>query len=108
MITPSDGWSVVPNDCSVVYEGDVSVVSPLGRTISVHTRIVEWTGLAAEVFVHDPPRIMREHPHGHCLQLLSPPAQRWFTLHFTHPPLDAESARIYVHQMLAEASQRST
>jgi hypothetical protein len=102
---PDDPWSISRADGSVVYDGFIRARGPYGRRVAVQARIVEWAGLPTEVFLHDPPGWLRQHPHGPCLQLMFPPQSRWFTLHFTRPPTDAESARAYVHQMIAEAAK---
>jgi hypothetical protein len=72
------------------------------RPMLVRGLVHEYPGLPAEVYLFDPPPLLRRHPHGSCLQLVSP-STRLFRLHWTKPPRTFEQSRAFVEQMMWEA-----
>lgn len=64
--------------------------------------VCEYPGLPLEVYLFDPPLVLRRHPHGSCLQLVSPKT-RMFRLHWANPPKSFEQSRAFVEQMMWEA-----
>ena len=96
-------WSAVATEQNVAYSGEYAVWdSRRRRAVTVTGYVVEWPGLAADVYLYEPPDIMRQHPHGACLQLLRPD-EKWFYLHWTRPARTFQESREYVEQMLWEA-----
>lgn len=96
-------WNVHRGEKSVVYRGLFTVFDPSGKPIvRVAGRVVEWPGLPAEVFLFNPPKEFRLHPHGRCLQLMRP-NDRWYKMHFERPARTFDQARAYIEQVLSEA-----
>lgn len=85
------------------YEGFVVVESSPAYSIEDMT-ITEQTN--ARVIIEDPPAEVKRHPHGSCLGLVSRANQKHkdqFTLHFTNPPKDADTAIKFMERMLDES-----
>lgn len=67
-------------------------------------RVIEWPRLPVDVYLFNPPRALRNHPHGRCLQLALPNS-RWFKLHWQRPARTFDEARAYVETIMSEALQ---
>jgi hypothetical protein len=101
----SPEWEVEERGASTIYTGFFTVRDHRGRPyLSVRGRVVEWQGLPADVYLYDPPSLLRKHPHGPCLQLLRP-GDAWFKLHWQRPARDFGATYAYVEQLLHEVSQ---
>jgi len=97
-------WSVATADNRTEYSGMFYVSDPRWRQpVAVRGFIVEWPGLPTDVYLFDPPEMLRQHRHGPCLQLLKPD-QQWFRLHWAKPALTFEQSRYCVEQMMWEAA----
>ncbi len=70
---------------------------------SVRGRVVEWPNLPTDVYIYDPPAALRGHPHGSCLQLLTP-GDAWFKLHWQKPARNFAETCAYIEQLLDEVS----
>ena len=93
-------WSAVTTERNTTYSGEYAAWdSRRRRGVTLRGYIVEWPGLAADVYLYDPPEVLRQHPHGACLQLLRP-EDKWFYLHWTRPAPTFQESREYVEQML--------
>ena len=96
-------WRAVSNDRHTTYAGEYAIWDPgRGRPLKVRGEIVEWPGLGTEVYLFDPPAMLRHHPHSACLQLVQP-GSKWFKLHWTRPGRTFAASKAYVEQMLWEA-----
>ncbi len=96
-------WRTVVTDRKTTYSGEYAVWDPArGRAVRVKGRIVQWSGLGTDVYVYDPPEILRRHTHGPCLQLVRPD-DKWFYLHWNRPCRTFTESKEYVEQMLWEA-----
>ncbi len=73
-------WKVVATDRNITYSGEyVAWDSRRRRGVTVRGSVVEWPGLSTDVYLYDPPEVLRRHGHGACLQLLRPD-DKWFYL----------------------------
>lgn len=96
-------WQCERIDSSIFYSGCFLVFDRHGSIRSrVPGRIAQRRAQAAEVYLYDPPRFIRKHRHGRCMQLLTP-NDRWFKLHFDKPASDFAEAYTYVEHLLTEA-----
>ncbi len=85
------------------YDGFVVVETSPSYSIE-DLSIKEQT--TARVFIEDPPKEVKSHPNGSCLGLISQSNEKHksqFTLHFTVPPKDADSAIRFMEGMLEES-----
>lgn len=64
--------------------------------------MVEKARQPIEVYLYNPPDILRRHQHGRCLQLLHP-KDLWFKLHWEKPARTFDQARAYVEELMAES-----
>jgi hypothetical protein len=95
-------WNVVTSERNTAYSGEYAVWdSGRRRAVTVRGYVVEWPGLAADVYLYDPPAIIRQHPHGRCLQLLRPD-EKWFHLHWERPARTFQESKELVERMLWE------
>jgi len=96
-------WNVEHRSDCTVYTGAFAIYGARGRLLrQVRGRVVEWPGLPAEVYLCNPPRELRRHSHGPCLQLVAP-GSFWFRLHWEKPARDFDTSRTYIEQLLDEA-----
>ncbi len=101
-IGPFD-WKSVRNGNSTAFTGNFLVYDHRGKIRHrVPGRIVEWSGLPAQVYLYNPPEFIKNHRHGSCLQLLRP-GDNWFKLHFDKPARNFASAYSYVEHFLTES-----
>ena len=115
----SSGWErSQPKEGIEVFKGKYKVTSS-GEQRGYHGFVVVETspsysieGLSidgqttARVFIEDPPKELKNHPNGSCLGLVSRVNEKHkdqFTLHFTVPPRDADSAIRFMEGMLDES-----
>lgn len=98
-------WEVEERGSSTIHTGVFAVRDRWGHAqLCVRGRVVEWRGLPTDVYLYDPPLVLRKHSHGSCLQLLRPD-ESWFKLHWQKPARDFGTTCAYVEQLLREASQ---
>jgi hypothetical protein len=71
--------------------------------LTVQGRVIEWPGLPTDVYLYNPPSMLRSHQHGSCLQLLKP-GEIWFKLHWQRPAKDFGQSCAYVEQLLDEVA----
>ena len=96
-------WSAVTTERNIAYSGEYAAWdSHRRRADTIRGHVVEWPGLATDVYLYDPPDVLRRHEHGACLQLLRPD-DKWFYLHWTRPARTFQESRECVEQMLWEA-----
>jgi|WetSurMetagenome_2_1015567.scaffolds.fasta_scaffold522850_2 hypothetical protein len=96
-------WEVRKHRDCVEYSGIFAVYGSQGKMLSrVFGLVIEWRGLPVDVYIFNPRRSLRRHPHGRCLQLLKP-GSRWYKLHWERPAKTFDEARAYIEQILAEA-----
>ncbi len=99
-------WKAVATERNITYSGEyVAWDSRRGHGVTVWGSVVEWPGLSTDVYLYDPPEVLRRHGHGACLQLLRPD-DKWFYLHWARPARTFQESRDYVEQMLWEALHR--
>jgi hypothetical protein len=86
------------------YSGEFAIYGEEGVVLfKIPGYIVELPGLPTEAYLHNPPKWLRSHRHGPCLQLVEPPENLWFKMHFTMPPRTFDEARSHIEMILAEA-----
>jgi hypothetical protein len=86
------------------YTGEFAIYGDGGVVLfKLAGYIVESRGLPTDAYLHNPPNWLRNHRHGPCLQLIEPPENLWFKMHFTRPPRTFDEARSHIEMMLAEA-----
>ena len=96
-------WSCHPRPGGREYRGAFVCFEAHGtRRVTITGRVVEWDGLAADVYLHNPPSLLRQHPHGRCLQLVDP-RSGWFKMHWQKPARTFDQARAYVEGMMNES-----
>ena len=99
-------WNILATERNVRYTGEYAVWDRRRhRGVIVKGSVIEWPGLGTEVYLYDPPEVLRRHEHGACLQLLRP-GDKWFYLHWARPARTFQESRAYVEQMLWEALHR--
>lgn len=96
-----DLWRVERGDISTSYHGSFAA-STHAKTMLIPGRVVVWAAMPTDVYLHNPPPLLMQHPKAHCLQLLRP-GDLWFKLHWERAPRDFESSRAFVEQMMAES-----
>lgn len=87
------------------YAGEYRVRDTLERERRFAGRIREEHGQSL-AYIADPPPEIRNHRHGHCLQLWGQPepgGRTWYHLHWSTPARDPDTALLYMEQMLDEA-----
>lgn len=96
-------WRVEGCNDQTIFNGYYLVFDRQGHIRQrVQGRIVQRIDHPADVYIYDPPPFVKAHPHGRCIQLLSPGA-KWFKLHFEKPAYDFPSAYNCVENLLTEA-----
>jgi hypothetical protein len=99
-------WRAECRDDCTIYSGVFVVFGARGHPVwRVPGRIVEWPRLPTDVYIWNPPRAVKQHPKGSCLQLVRP-NDSWFKLHWERPAQSFEASRAYVEQLLGEAHLR--
>ena len=114
------GWTESPqiDQCNCVYGGEFQLLDQSGTQrkfqglIRVHTApavaLKEFytpSSMELHVYIRDLPEELRNHPKGHCFQLVKAP---WFRLHYINPPSSVDAAILHMEQMLHEAFQIPT
>ncbi len=95
-------WTVVDHGFCQEYQGTFEIYGHEGRSLAhIPGRVIEWRNIPVEVYLFHPPRNLRMHPHGRCLQLVTPDGH-WFRLHWEKPARTFDQARAYVEHLMAE------
>jgi hypothetical protein len=99
-------WQVRAYGSSMIYDGHFAVYTRDGfPLVRIAGRIVTWPGLPADVYVFNPPRVVRQVSRGACLQLAQPGGQ-WFKLHWERPAHGFDESLAYVEGLLNEVPHR--
>jgi hypothetical protein len=99
-------WKVVKHHFCREYQGKFVIYGNAGKSlIQILGRVVEWGNLPVDVYLFNPPRTLRMHPHGRCLQLVTP-NDGWFKLHWERPARTFDEARAYVENLIFDAMKK--
>lgn len=90
------GWTRTVGGGRETYEGFFMVGTRQFRgriEVRNHSRNVE-------VYIYNPPREIKHHPHGACFQLVG---DDWFYLHWSRPARNVDDAILYMERVLDES-----
>lgn len=90
------GWTRTSNGGREIFEGYYMVGARRFRgRIETRNR-----GRKVEVYIYNPPREIKRHPHGACFQLIK---DGWFYLHWSRPAQNVDDAILYMERVLDES-----
>lgn len=90
------GWTQTSDGGHVTYQGYFSVGTRQFRgRIEARNR-----GRDITVYIYNPPREIKHHPHGACFQLVG---DDWFILHWARPARNVDDAILYLERVLDES-----
>ncbi len=91
------GWTRTINGGREIYEGYYTVAT---RRFRGRIEVRGNRGRNVTVYIYNPPREIKNHPHGACFQLVG---DDWFMLHWARPARNVDDAILYMERVLDEA-----